>query len=870
VRASAGIADLNSDGIKEVLIGSSNGIFYCLNGKTGTTLWTFQTGGEIVSSAALGDLDGDGALEVVFGSADGFLYVLDGKGVLRWKKNLGSAVYSSPALARRGNDKRLDVYITTLAGRLAILRGTDGVLLGGFNVLAHVVSSPIIADIDGDGKLEIFFQDRRGDINSVMSGDRFWALRDINSSVSPYAREWPMFRRDPAHTGLYPMSDLPPGKITGLSVTALAEGGMLELLWTANAEPDIALYKIYRNGEFKIQLSSLTYTDTGLSDETTYTYQISAVDKSGQEGPKSDSVSGIPRDKLAPVSRIVSPQNGAKIFSTSVAISGTAQDKGIAGVRKVELRIFDGQEKTTSWVLASGTNIFSLSLTDLKDNHAYEIASRAEDNEGNQEQFPVNVQFSVILPPAGVTGLTATLGPAGDSATLKWNPVPEPDIAGYRIYSGDGNLIAITTATIFELKNLAYNTAYTYYVSAIDSAGLESLKTSVSVTTPASGSARATIRVPKDGKKIWGNAVTIMADATDSCSKVLFQYRKEGESGYTDISSADSKEPYAVYWNVSDGPVSTGTYYLRAVAFDSNGLPDLSPPTIRVFVDDANADIVEDGNPEVDPNKQHRKEEKLKVIDSAEEVVILDGTKVIVPQGAVPEGEKIQIQVVSNAEVPVQSFQSGDKVLKSAGVFRKFTFAYGTSQFKEKLTLTLPVPDENGDGIVDGTDIKVSSLKVYFFSESKGEWVCAGTLSAPVQVSAAGTAVSLAQNQKSVSVEVDHFTLFGLFQEQTVSSTLQIGEMYAYPNPARGKEQPTLHIKVGKADRLEIRIYDISGDMIHSIDINSPPSIIDGKYAYEYHWDTSSVPSGIYIFSVQAHKDGQGSVKDKGKIALIK
>ncbi|MBI4802646.1 MAG: VCBS repeat-containing protein [Elusimicrobia bacterium] len=868
-RASAGIADLNSDGIKEVLIGSAGGAFYCLNGKTGAVQWTFQTGGEIVSSAAIGDLDGDGDLEVVFGSTDGFLYVLDGKGVLLWKTNLGSPVYSSPALARRGSDTRLDIYITTLAGRLAILRGTDGFLLGGFQVDAQVVSSPVVADIDGDGKLEIFFHDRKGDTNSVMSGDRFWAVRDVNSSVSPYAREWPMFRRDSAHTGVYPLPDSPPAKVTGLSVNAPAEGGRLELLWTANAEPDIASYRIYRNGEFKIQLSSLSYTDTGLVDGTTCTYQVGAVDRSGNEGPKSDSVSGMPKDRLAPVSRIVSPSDGTKLSAASVTISGTARDNGVAGVKKVEIRIFDLQEGAT-WFLASETSaIFNFEMTGLKDNRTYQIDSRAEDWEGNREQTPVEVQFNVILPPLAITGLTAIVHATGNSATLSWNPVSEADIAGYRIYSGDGNLIATISTTTFELTNLTYGAGYTYYVSAVDATGLESPRAGVSFTTPVNGSARAVIGVPKDGKKIWGNAVTIKADATDSASKVQFQCRKEGEAVYTDISSADSNAPYAVYWNVSDARISTGTYYLRAVAFDSDGLPDLSPPEIRVLVDDANADIVEDGNPEVDPNAQHRKMEKLISDNNAQKIETLDGTNIVIPPGAVPEGEQIQIQVVGNVEA---SLQAGGKILKPAGVFRRFTFISGATQFKGKLTLTLPVPDGNGDGIVDGTDIKISLLKVYFFSESKGEWVAVESLNSntPAPLSAVVTSASPAQNQKSVSVQVDHFTLFGLFQEQLVSEELRLGELYVYPNPVRGNDRPTLHIEAGKADRLEIRIHDLAGDLIHSIDINSLPSIVDGKYVYRYQWDTAGVPSGIYIFLVKAVKAGQGSVKGKGKIALIK
>ena len=56
-----------------VYIGSSDGIFYALNGQTGVKRWEFQTGGGVISSAAIG-------LEntLFVRSQDGKVYALDG------------------------------------------------------------------------------------------------------------------------------------------------------------------------------------------------------------------------------------------------------------------------------------------------------------------------------------------------------------------------------------------------------------------------------------------------------------------------------------------------------------------------------------------------------------------------------------------------------------------------------------------------------------------------------------------------------------------------------------------------------------------------------------------------------------------------
>ena len=88
----------------------------------------------------------------------------------------------------------------------------------------------------------------------------------------------------------------PPTKVTNLTVED-AKNGKLHLSWDqATDNVKVENYNIYRDNEFLINTNTnLTiYNDTGLINGQSYMYNICAVDFSGNEGEKSDPISGTP------------------------------------------------------------------------------------------------------------------------------------------------------------------------------------------------------------------------------------------------------------------------------------------------------------------------------------------------------------------------------------------------------------------------------------------------------------------------------------------------------------------------------------------------------------------------------------------------
>ncbi len=82
----------------------------------------------------------------------------------------------------------------------------------------------------------------------------------------------------------------PPAKATGLTADTISMA-QIDLAWNANAEPDLSHYRVYREGLLVAQLYTTSYSDRGLSPGTTYSYEVSAIDTSGNEGLKSDPAS---------------------------------------------------------------------------------------------------------------------------------------------------------------------------------------------------------------------------------------------------------------------------------------------------------------------------------------------------------------------------------------------------------------------------------------------------------------------------------------------------------------------------------------------------------------------------------------------------
>lgn len=80
-----------------------------------------------------------------------------------------------------------------------------------------------------------------------------------------------------------------PAVPTGLTATTISQT-QIDLDWNNNTEVDFAFYRVRRNGTIVASPTASNHSDTGLTEATTYSYTVSAVDLSGNESAQSAAV----------------------------------------------------------------------------------------------------------------------------------------------------------------------------------------------------------------------------------------------------------------------------------------------------------------------------------------------------------------------------------------------------------------------------------------------------------------------------------------------------------------------------------------------------------------------------------------------------
>lgn len=188
-----------------------------------------------------------------------------------------------------------------------------------------------------------------------------------------------------------------PSAPTGLSGTAVSTSSA-DLSWSANTDMAILKYIVYRDGtKIKEVSSGTSYSDTGLSADTTYAYAVSAVSTFGFEGAKSGEVSVKTLDNTPPTEDTTPPStptnlSGSTVSATEISLSWTASTDNV-GV--TEYKVYRCSGRRCSPTTEVGTNsTANFSDTGLLPKTTYIYSVTALDAAGNESDFSATASAS--------------------------------------------------------------------------------------------------------------------------------------------------------------------------------------------------------------------------------------------------------------------------------------------------------------------------------------------------------------------------------------------------------------------------------------------------------------------------------------------
>jgi beta-galactosidase len=341
-------------------------------------------------------------------------------------------------------------------------------------------------------------------------------------------------------------TNTPPNAPSNLAAT-VASSSQINLKWTASASSGVT-YTVFRNGAaVRNGLTATSYSDTGLTSSTTYSYTIEAIDPAATSMSSNmatattfdvDCVSGCGSDTLAISAGGPAASNYvADEDFTGGASSDTGATINISGVTNAAPQsVYQHQRVGNSftytltglnpgvsytvrlhfdefyWTTA-GQRVFDVAINGTQVLANFDVlATAGGQNIAIVEPFTASanaqgqivLQFStikdnavvngieVIAPPPSAPGaLTATLA-STSQATVSWAPSSTAGVV-YDVFrsttSGftpsSANQIATASGTSYSDTGLAQNTTYYYLVESSNASGTSAPTAQASVSTTA-------------------------------------------------------------------------------------------------------------------------------------------------------------------------------------------------------------------------------------------------------------------------------------------------------------------------------------------------------------------------------------------------
>ena len=174
-----------------LVYGAPSGYVYAYD-REGTLRWRTEVGGEIIGGVAIGRLM-DGPNSEVAASWDGGVEVIDATGRIVWQEEVPQPSGSTPVLVDLDGDGKLDIVVNA-GSEIVALKGDTGAILWKYQVPGAIFITPAAGQFVPNGKPRIVTGDDSGVIYTLDENgkllwrqDRIFGPRGVPEPIAQYA-----------------------------------------------------------------------------------------------------------------------------------------------------------------------------------------------------------------------------------------------------------------------------------------------------------------------------------------------------------------------------------------------------------------------------------------------------------------------------------------------------------------------------------------------------------------------------------------------------------------------------------------------------------------------------------------------------------
>lgn len=320
-----------------------------------------------------------------------------------------------------------------------------------------------------------------------------------------------------------------------------------QLSWSG-ATDNVAVtnYEVYRNGALLTTTQNTTYTATGLTAATTYTFNVKAKDADGNVSPLSNTVSVTTAapDTTAPTAPTLSA-SGTTMTTTNLSWTGATDNVGVTS--------YDVYQGAT---LLGNTTFTTYNVTGLTAATTYAFTVKAKDAAGN-----ISVASNVVSVTTQAPDTTAPTAPtlSGTNITstgllLTWTGATDNvGVTSYDVYQG-ATFLGNTPNSNYTVTGLTPLTTYSFTVKAKDAAGNVSLASNTYTVTTAQFT-----YCTSQGNSVADELIgRVQMGTIDNVST--------GGSGYTDFTNLSTNVNLGSSQTITITPTWTGSTFSEGYA----------------------------------------------------------------------------------------------------------------------------------------------------------------------------------------------------------------------------------------------------------------------------------------------------------------